>query len=453
MTEAPATAQPPLKPGHLKPGELKHGVALIDLVMLGAGTAIGAAIFSVLGPAAKVGGSGILIACLLAAIPMIIFGLVYAFMASAAPRTAASYEWQRQFTHPLIAFAVVWMRVLSNAVVMIVLGRTMINYLGMVVPLPETLTVLGFFFVIFVINFLGVAIAARVQTVLMLGLIAIFAVFVISGAPQARPEVFVEAFGNGWLPILAAIPLMIQLFLGIETATEVGEEVRNSSTTVPLGLALGLALTLIVYLSITFTALSLVGPEQLANSKAPLLDAAKVTLGEWATPVIVIAAVLALTKSMNAIFLVFSRFLYAMGKSGVLPAPLASIHPKFGTPHIATIVAFIASALALLLPSSLLFLLLAVNVPTMMKYFGTCLAAFSIAQNHPDVHAQARLRFSKTLVKVLAVLGGIAAIIIAGLGFGTDWRPYALLAGWLAIGLGYYFATGRQRTRVVARQA
>ena len=121
----------------------------------------------------------------------------------------------------------------------------------------------------------------------------------------------------------------------------------------------------------------------------------------------------------------------------------ASIHPKFGTPHIATIVAFVASSLALLLPSSLLFLLLAVNVPTMMKYFGTCLAAFSIAQNHPDVHAQARLKFSKTLVKVLAVLGGIAAIIIAGLGFGTDWRPYALLAGWLVIGLVYYFATGR----------
>ena len=38
--------------------QLRHGVKLIDLVMLGAGTAIGAAIFSVLGPAAEVGGAG-----------------------------------------------------------------------------------------------------------------------------------------------------------------------------------------------------------------------------------------------------------------------------------------------------------------------------------------------------------------------------------------------------------
>src|SRR5947208_1879512 len=98
---------------------LRQGVRLIDLVMLGAGTAIGASIFSVLGPAAQIGGAGILISVMLAAVPMILFGLVYAFMASALPRTAASFEWQRQFTHPVIAFAIVWLRILSNAVVMI----------------------------------------------------------------------------------------------------------------------------------------------------------------------------------------------------------------------------------------------------------------------------------------------------------------------------------------------
>lgn len=430
---------------------LRHGVKLIDLVMLGAGTAIGAAIFSVLGPAAAVGGTGILIAVGIAAIPMVIFGLVYAYMASALPKTAASYEWQRQFTHPTIAFAIVWMRVLSNAVVMIVLGRVMISYLGMVIDLPPTLTVLGVFFVIFVLNFLGVAIAARVQTLLMLGLLAVFAIFVASGAPQLKPELFVEAMGGGWAPILAALPLMIQLFLGIETATEVGEEVKDSKRIVPLGLALGLLLTVVVYLSITFTALSLVGAQALASSEAPLLDAAKISLGNWAVPLIVTAAGLSLTKSMNAIFLVFSRFLYAMGNSGVLPAALGRVHPKFGTPHVAIIVAFIASSAALLLPSSLLFLLLAVNIPTMMKYLGTCLAAFSIAQGHPDVHAQARLRFSKTTVKVLAGLGGIAAIVIASLGFGTDWRPYALLAGWLTVGFIYYAFTGRQRAAALAK--
>ena len=55
--------------------KLRTGVRLIDLVMLGAGTAIGASIFSVLGPAAEVGGEGILIAVIVAALPMVLFGL------------------------------------------------------------------------------------------------------------------------------------------------------------------------------------------------------------------------------------------------------------------------------------------------------------------------------------------------------------------------------------------
>lgn len=431
--------------------QLRHGVRLIDLVMLGAGTAIGAAIFSVLGPAAQVGGAGILIAVGIAAVPMVLFGLVYAFMASALPRTAASYEWQRQFTHPVIAFGIVWLRVLSNVVVMIILAQVLVSYLSMAIPLPAKPVMFALFAAVFALNYFGVAIAARAQTILMLGLLAVFAVFVVSGAPSLKPALFVEAAQGGWLPILAALPLMIQLFLGIETATEVGEEVDNPKTTVPLGLALALALTVVVYLAISFTALSLVGAETLAASPAPLLDAAKASLGPAATPMIVIAAVLALTKSMNAVFLVFSRFLYAMGRAGVLPAPLGRIHPKHGTPHVATIVAFVASAAGLLLPSSLLFLLIAVNIPTMMKYLGSCLAAWNVAAKHPEIHAQARLRFGRGTMMTLSALGMVAAVIIAALGFSSDWRPYVLLTAWLAIGLGYY-AMRRSRGQVADLQ-
>jgi APA family basic amino acid/polyamine antiporter len=281
-------------------------------------------------------------------------------------------------------------------------------------------------------------VAARVQTVLMLALLAVLAVFVAAAGPHLRPQLFADALAGGWLPIAAALPLMIQLFLGIETATEVGEEVTDARRVIPLGVAGALALTVVVYLCVAFAALSLIGPDALASSTAPLLDAAKAALGSWATPVIVAAATLALTKSMNATFLVYSRFLFAMGRAGSLPAALGKIHPRFGTPYVATTVAFAASCAGLLLPTSLLFLLLAVSVPTMLKYMGTCIAAWSVAANHPDVAAQARLKFSMGLVKTLAGLGVVAAVIIAALGVTTDIRPYGLLAGWLVVGLGYY---------------
>jgi APA family basic amino acid/polyamine antiporter len=431
---------------------LRHNLKLVDLVMLGAGTAIGATIFSVLGPAAQVGHEGLLIAVALAAIPMAVFALVYAWLASAVPRTAASYEWQREFSSPLMAFCIVWMRVISNAVVMVILAQVLVSYLSKVMALPMKPAMFGFFVIVAVLNYLGVVVAARVQTVLMILLLAALGVFVVAAAPSFQPHLLVAAVSGGWGPILAALPLMIQLFLGIETATEVGGEVADARRKVPLGVALSLLLTGAVYVSVAFAAMSLVGADGLAKSDAPLLLAAQKAIGPWAPALIVTAAVLSLVKSMNAVFLVYTRFLYAMGVSGVLPAAFGRVHPRFGTPHVAILVAFAASAACLLLPSSLLFLLLAVNVPTMLKYFGSCLAAYNVAARRPDVRAQATLRFSPGLVKALSLLGMAAAAAIGALGLSTDWRPYLLLLAWLFIGLAYYFIRGRRRAAVAIPQ-
>jgi APA family basic amino acid/polyamine antiporter len=134
----------------------------------------------------------------------------------------------------------------------------------------------------------------------------------------------------------------------------------------------------------------------------------------------------------------------------VLPEALGRVHPRFGTPHVATIAAFLCTVAGLFLPSSLLFLLLAVNVPTMLKYFGSCLAAYNVAARRPDVHAQARFRLSRPTVRVLAGLGMLTALVIGALGFSTDWRPYLMLLLWLALGMGYYAVRVRGRTAAPA---
>jgi APA family basic amino acid/polyamine antiporter len=423
----------------------KKGITLIDLVTLGAGTAIGSSVFTVMGPAAKVAGSGMVISLLIAALPMVIFGVVYAYMASAVPKTAATFEWQRDYTSPVVAFGVVWMRILSNAVVMTIYAQILVKYGSMVVGLPVKPAMFVLFAIIFGLNYFGVAVAARAQTILMGGLLAVFALLVALAAPSIKPQIFVDAVSGGWTPILAALPLMISLFLGIEAATEVGDEVKDPSRNVPLGLILAMILTAVVYLAICLACLGLIGPKALADSDAPLVAAGQVVLGGLAKPLIVTAAVLALLKSMNAVFLVYSRFLYAMGKAGQLPAALGKVHPRWGTPHVATFVAFLLSCSGLLLPSSLLFLLLAVSVPTMAKYFGSCLAAYSVARNYPEVHDKARIKLSRPTVKTLAVIGMVAAVVIASLGVGTDIRPYYLLGGWLVIGLAYYYGWVRRR--------
>jgi len=431
---------------------LKKSVKLIDLVTLGAGTAIGASIFSILGPSSQVAGSGILITTLLAALPMSVFGLVYAFMSSAYPRSGASYEWQRIFVHPMLGFVVVWLRIMGTALILNVMGNVLINYLTAMVsvPLPGRLIVFGFFTAVFAVNYLGVAVAARAQTVVMAMLLVVFAIFVAASAPSIDLARIGSPVAVGVLPIVAALPLMIHLFMGIETCTEVGEEVENAERMIPLGLLLALCLCGVVYILIAFSSLGLIGPAALGASKAPLLSAAQASLGRWALPLIGVAAVLALTKSMNAIFLVYSRFLFAMGRSAVFSPLFARIHPRFGTPYVATIGAYVGASVCLFLPNDLIFLFLATTIPNMLKYFSTCLASIQLVRHHPEIHVRAQLRFPGIFVKAIAVVGMIAALAIAVVGLGVDWKPYALIGAWLVAGLVYWAFRRRRVSPVVA---
>jgi basic amino acid/polyamine antiporter, APA family len=422
-----------------QPGStLRGGVGLTGVVMLGAGTAIGVSIFSVLAPAAQVAGSALLVAVLLAALPMVLFALAYSYLASALPKSGASYEWPRQFLHPLVGFVIAWLRILSNVGAMTVLATVLLSYLNMAFAIPVKPAMALILTAVFALNYIGVVVAARVQTILMVTLLAVFTLFVATGLPQGSVATIGPLLANGWGPAFAAVPLMISLFLGIESAVEIGEEIRDPQRTIPRGIALAVLLTAVVYLLVAVTALSLLGPERLAASGAPLLDAARGPLGRWALPLIVGAAAVSILKTLNSTAMVFSRALFAMGRNGALPAALGAIHPRFGTPHVAVLFGYGCAMAGLLLPSSLVFLLLAVNIPTMLKYLACSLCAVRIVDHHPQIAAGAKLRLPARSVRVIGYGGAALALAIAVVGVETDWRPYALVFGWALGGLVYW---------------
>src|SRR5205823_4974530 len=124
---------------------------------------------------------------------------------------------------------------------------------------------------------------------------------------------------------------------------------------------------------------------------------------------------------------------------------LGRVHPRWGTPYVAITVAFACTVVGLLLPGNLLFLFLAVNIPTMLKYLCNCLAAVRLVDRFPDLHARARVKLSRRAVKLWGYLGVVCALAIIVAGLKADWRPYAILAVWAVLGTGYWFVRGRRR--------
>jgi len=419
--------------------ELKKGVGLIGVVTLGAGVAIGVSVFTVFQPAAQVAGSGLLVALALAALPMLPFALAYAYLAAIYPVSGASYEWPRRYLHPTIGFAIAWMRIIANVGVQVILAQVFAQYLNMVIEVP-TKVVMGILITsVFVLNYIGVSVAARTQTFLMGLLLLALAVFVITGLPHVSMERIGAPLSAGWPAIGACVVLMITLFMGIESAVEIGEEVQNGRRTIPLGIAIAVGMTTIVYGLVAFVALGVVGPERLAASSVPILEAARGPMGAFAVPLIVTAALVSVLKSMNANALVFSRSVFAMARMSAIPAVLGHVHPKLGTPSAAIIACWSAAMLGLLLPSSLIFLLIAVNIPTMLKYAACSLSAIG-ASRQPAPEGTKPL-LGRRAIHVIGTAGALAALAIIIASFGADWRPHLLVGGWLAIGLVYHFFT------------
>ncbi|MBS0612962.1 MAG: APC family permease [Proteobacteria bacterium] len=428
MEQDPATAR----------ATLRRGVGLSGVVVFGAGTAIGVSIFTVLQPAAQIAGSGMLVAIGIAAVPMVLFAATYAYLGSALPVSGASYEWPRRFLGPLAGFVIAWLRILSNVGATTVLALVLVKYLGMAVPVPLKPTMAAAITLIYGLNYIGITVAARLQLALMALLLAVLAALVMLGAPYVELSRIGSPLAPGWAAIGAGVPLLITLFLGIESAVEIGEEVRQPQRNLPLGIALAILLTALVYGAVAFVSLGLVGAGRLAATEAPLLEAARIPFGRWAVPVIVIAATASILKSLNAVAVSFSRSLFAMGRSGVLPARVAFIHPRFHTPHIAVLLAYALVITGLLLPSSVVFLLLAVNVPTMLKYVACSLSAVRAATSCPDVHARSRVGFEVATVRRLGYAAAGCGVLIILLGMQADWRPYLLVTAWLAVGLTYW---------------
>lgn len=424
--------------------KLTKGVDLLAVVALGLGTAVGVAIFSVIAPATALAGPGMLLAVLIAAVPMFVIAVTYAFMGSALPTSGASFEWSRRFIHPFVGFLIAWLRVVSNVGAMLILALVMVRYLSMVIPMPTKPAMLAAFVLFFLANYFGVGIAAKLQVTLMGALVVLFLIFAAWGAPSIQPQSFEPLLPEGTAGMLAAVPLLIGLFFGIEAATEIGDEVKDGQKTIPLGIALSIGAAVALYLMVAVVALGVLGPEALAASETPLLDAATPFMGPIAKPLIVTAAVVAIGKSINSLYLGFSRSLYAMAREGMLPAALARIHPKHGTPHMALLTILGAATLGLLAPMNLTSLFLAVNIPTLLKYAATCLSATVVVRNHPEIYQAARFKLSPGATIGWAAAGALAALVVAVLGFQADWKPYAALGIWAAIGVAYYAISHRR---------
>ncbi|MFC3052332.1 APC family permease [Kordiimonas pumila] len=425
--------------------KLRQDLGLADICAIGLSAAIGVSIFSVVAPAAGVAGPAMLIALGCAAVPMVLFAIVYAFMTIAVPRTGASYVWPTLFIHPLVGFLIGWLRIIGCAGGLYIMATVFTGYLQRLVDVPYLPVVLIMLTLPLILNFFGGGFVGRVARVLVVLKLIALTCFIAYGLPQIESANLVPFAPAGLLGIGAAIPLLVGLFTGIESAAEAGEEIRNRGKVIAKGLAIASTIAFLIYLGTFLVTVGVLGAPVTAVSYAPVGDAGQ-ALGNWTGPLILMTALLSITAAMNALMMIFARFLFAMGRDGALPQSLGKLNARFGTPHIALLVAYLFSIACLLLPDELLFLFLAANLPTMLKYGANCFASILLLRRQPELHLSSGFGMKRRPLIYVSAAGVFCSVLMMGLGATADWRPYALLGAWAILGVVYWWFVGRRAT-------
>jgi APA family basic amino acid/polyamine antiporter len=317
--------------------ELRRSLGVFDAVVVGLGSMIGAGIFAVLGPAARAAGSGLLLGLAIAAAVAYCNATSSARLAALYPESGGTYIYGQRRLGEFWGYLAGWGFVVGKTASCAAMALTVGFYVW---PAYAHEIAVAAVVALTAVNYFGVQKSAwltRMIVVVVLSVLAavVVAVFTSGGAAADRLAIDSSASARG---VLEAAGLLFFAFAGYARIATLGEEVKDPERTIPRAILLALGIALVVYLVVAVAVIAVLGPDRLAASSAPLVDAVRVVGVGWLVPVVRVGAAVAALGSLLALILGVSRTSLAMARDGHLPHQLGAVHQRYRVPHRAEIV-------------------------------------------------------------------------------------------------------------------
>ncbi|HET9677383.1 MAG TPA: amino acid permease, partial [Solirubrobacterales bacterium] len=184
-----------------------------------------------------------------------------------------------------------------------------------------------------------------------------------------------------------------------------------------------------VYLLVNLALLAVLPLAALAKSTLPGADAAAILAGERGKQLITVLSVISLLPLLNAILMIGTRILFAMGRDGLVSRRTSSVNPG-GTPGVATLVTT-GAALLLIATGTFQTLIALASVFLAVNYAVCCLALVVLRRREPATPRPFRA-WGYPATAVLVVAGAVA--FLAGM-LVSDTASAVKAFGLLAVGL------------------
>lgn len=326
--------------------ELKRELGLLEVTLSGVGIILGAGIYVLIGRAAGLAGNSVWISFGFSAIIALFTGLSYAELSSMYPRASAEYEYTANAFGRRLAFIIGWLIILSGVIGAATVSLGFAGYLNELIFIQPVLAALLLLLVLSFILFYGIKESAWFAIVFTLIEAGGLVLIILIGLPFLGNVDYFE-MPYGLKGMFEASALIFFAYMGFESIVKLSEETKDPERTIPKGLMLAILISIVLYVSVALSAISVLGWERLSGSDAPFAAVAFIALGNDAFIVLSVIALFATANTALLMLLSSSRMTYGMADSFSLPSVLAKVHPLRRTPWVAVFAVSILSMLFL----------------------------------------------------------------------------------------------------------
>lgn len=325
--------------------EIRPQINAFDVGMIVISLVIGVGIFRTPGIVARQAGSPEIFfsAWVVGGLVSVIGALVFAEIGSRHHFPGGFYKLISTAFHPLYAFMINWVLVLTYGAGMAgvaLLGSEYINPL-----LPDLLhsrrgiqsTAVATLLLFYIINLLGIRAGSRTQNLLsgskvVMMLVLCFGIFHTAEAPIDPYTTVLPDVSPSWFTAFgASLIAVFYTYGGYQQTLNFGADIKNPVHNTPKGIFIGMSLVLGLYLTINFAYFRALGFEGLQNSNLIAADLARVLFGPWGEVFFSIAIFMSVLGFINATMLSVPRVYYAMADDNILPAFFKKINNKTQT--------------------------------------------------------------------------------------------------------------------------
>ncbi|GGH74769.1 APA family basic amino acid/polyamine antiporter [Filimonas zeae] len=464
---------------------LKRTLSAGSLVALGIGAIIGAGLFvRTAAAAAQNAGPSVTLGFVVAAIGCALAGLCYAELSSSIPIAGSAYTYSYATMGELIAWIIGWDLILEYAVGAATVGIAWSEYLNNLLvnvlhwkaipyewchsPFEHNidgvhgLINLPALFIVSALTLLlikGTQESALVNGIIVVTKVAIVVLIIIIGWQFINPAnhtPYIPPTGTytdhqgishnfgGIMGILGAAGVVFFAFIGFDAVSTAAQEAKNPKRDMPIGILGSLAVCTILYILFAhvLTGVASTDDFRTTGKEASVAYAINTYMQGygWLGQLVTIAILAGFSSVILVMLLGQSRVFYSMSKDGLLPKTFSAIHPKYKTPHKASLFVLILVGLfAAFVPGDVVGDMSSIG--TLFAFMLVCAAVIVLRKTNPELKRE----FKTPLVPLVPILG---IIVCGAMIFGLGWTNWLRLIGWLALGFIVYFGYSKKNSIV-----